>query len=104
VSQITAQQLAYELLHVLANWPPGILSNHPGVRSAGAAKLLNVSQNTLRSWEQRYGFPTTTREDENSNRYYNAAQLLLLRRALHFCDGDINAALAVLKVEIESRR
>jgi DNA-binding transcriptional MerR regulator len=52
-----------------------------GIRINGAAELLGVSPNTLRSWERRFGYPSPRRTD-GGHRQYELADLEALRRAL----------------------
>ena len=51
------------------------------VRTSEAAAYLNVSPNTLRSWEQRFGFPRPQRSP-GRQRIYPFAELVALREAL----------------------
>lgn len=52
-----------------------------GIRTHAAAALLNVSPNTLRSWERRYGFPRPHRSP-GGHRQYTLADVESLRSAL----------------------
>jgi MerR family transcriptional regulator, light-induced transcriptional regulator len=51
------------------------------VRTSEAAAYLNVSPNTLRAWEQRFGFPRPQRSP-GRQRIYTFAELVALREAL----------------------
>ena len=52
-----------------------------GIRTNAAAELLDVSPNTLRSWERRFGYPRP-RRTEGGHRQYDLSDLEALRRAL----------------------
>jgi hypothetical protein len=51
------------------------------LRTSEAAAYLNVSPNTLRAWEQRFGFPRP-RRSSGQHRQYAFAELVALREAL----------------------
>jgi MerR family transcriptional regulator, light-induced transcriptional regulator len=51
------------------------------LRTSEAAAYLNVSPNTLRAWEQRFGFPLPQRSP-GRHRLYSFAELMALREAL----------------------
>jgi DNA-binding transcriptional MerR regulator len=51
------------------------------VKTSEAAALLNVSPNTLRAWERRFGYPRPTRSP-GKHRLYPHADLVALREAL----------------------
>jgi MerR family transcriptional regulator, light-induced transcriptional regulator len=51
------------------------------LRTAEAARLLNVSPNTLRAWERRFGFPQPTRS-EGGHRQFRRGEIASLRDAL----------------------
>ena len=51
------------------------------LRTSEAAAYLNVSPNTLRAWEQRFGFPLPQRSPGH-HRLYSFAELMALRDAL----------------------
>ena len=51
------------------------------LRTSEAAAYLNVSPNTLRAWEQRFGFPLPQRSPGH-HRLYAFAELMALREAL----------------------
>lgn len=51
------------------------------LRTSEAAAALNVSPNTLRSWERRFGFPSP-RRTAGRHRVYTAGEVLALRDAL----------------------
>jgi DNA-binding transcriptional MerR regulator len=63
------------------------------LKTSEAAELLNVSANTLRSWEERFGYPRPERSP-GGHRLYRYAEIEALRRALH--DG-LSAASATSK-------
>jgi hypothetical protein len=50
----------------------------PTLRTSEAARQLGVSPNTLRSWEKRYGRPTSVRSD-GGHRRYDAGDIARLR-------------------------
>lgn len=52
-----------------------------GIRTNAAAVMLDVSPNTLRSWERRYGFPRPHRSP-GGHRQYSLAQIEALRMTL----------------------
>jgi hypothetical protein len=51
------------------------------LKTSEAAALLNVSPNTLRSWERRFGFPRPQRSP-GRHRLYTRAEIVSLRNAL----------------------
>jgi MerR family transcriptional regulator, light-induced transcriptional regulator len=51
------------------------------LKTPEAAALLNVSPNTLRAWEQRFGFPTS-RSSPGGHRSYAHGEVAALREAL----------------------
>lgn len=59
-----------------------------------AAAILNVSTNTIRSWERRYGFPKTTRTPGN-HRIYKHAEIIALRDAIR---SGLSVASAISQV------
>jgi hypothetical protein len=61
------------------------------LRTSEAAAYLNVSPNTLRAWEERFGYPRP-RRSAGGHRMYAFAELVALREAL--ADG-LGAASAV---------
>ena len=102
-----AEAVAQRLLHHLADWPEGTLERHTAMRVGAAARLLGVSANTLRSWERRFGFPVPVRphaadHGERAQRYYSPAQIVLLKQSLFRAGGDITAAFALLRADIEA--
>jgi DNA-binding transcriptional MerR regulator len=52
-----------------------------GIRTNAAAVMLDVSPNTLRSWERRYGFPRPVRSP-GGHRLYDLAEIQALRHTL----------------------
>jgi hypothetical protein len=52
------------------------------LKTSEAAALLNVSPNTLRAWERRFGFPQPSRSP-GRHRLYTADEVAALRAALH---------------------
>ncbi len=52
-----------------------------GIRTNAAAVMLDVSPNTLRSWERRYGFPRPQRSP-GGHRQYSLAEIEALRMTL----------------------
>jgi DNA-binding transcriptional MerR regulator len=65
------------------------------LKTSEAAELLNVSANTLRAWEQRFGYPRPQRSP-GGHRLYPYGEIDALRRALH--DG-LSAASATSKAQ-----
>jgi MerR family transcriptional regulator, light-induced transcriptional regulator len=51
------------------------------LKTSEAASLLNVSPNTLRAWERRFGFPRPQRSS-GKHRLYPRAEIMALRAAL----------------------
>jgi DNA-binding transcriptional MerR regulator len=66
-----------------------------GIRTHAAAEFLGVSPSTLRSWEQRFEYPTPSRTPGN-HRQYDLAELEGLRQALQQT-GDIAAAIEIAR-------
>lgn len=60
----------------------GWLTCMRSLKTNEAATLLNISANTLRSWERRYGFPAP-RRSQGQHRLYMHAEVAALREALH---------------------
>jgi MerR family transcriptional regulator, light-induced transcriptional regulator len=52
------------------------------LKTSEAAALLNVSPNTLRAWERRFGYPKPQRSP-GRHRLYTHAEIAALRDALH---------------------
>jgi DNA-binding transcriptional MerR regulator len=52
------------------------------LKTSEAAALLNVSPNTLRAWERRFGYPRPQRSP-GRHRLYTHAEIAALRDALH---------------------
>lgn len=52
------------------------------LKTSEAAALLNVTPNTLRTWERRFGFPEPQRLP-SKHRLYAFAEIMALREALH---------------------
>ena len=50
------------------------------IRTNAAAAMLGVSPNTLRSWEQRFGYPSP-RRTEGGHRQFELAEIEALRQA-----------------------
>ncbi|HMS62789.1 MAG TPA: MerR family transcriptional regulator, partial [Solirubrobacteraceae bacterium] len=51
------------------------------LKTSEAASYLNVSPNTLRAWERRFGYPTPMRT-EGKHRLYTHGEIAALRDAL----------------------
>ena len=51
------------------------------LKTSEAASFLNVSPNTLRAWERRFGYPTPMRT-EGKHRLYTHGEIAALRDAL----------------------
>lgn len=66
-----------------------------GIRINAAAKLLGVSPSTLRTWEERHGFPSPQRSNGN-HRNYELEELEALRDALRET-SDVGTAVAIAK-------
>jgi MerR family transcriptional regulator, light-induced transcriptional regulator len=65
------------------------------LKTAEAASLLNVSPNTLRAWERRFGYPRPSRS-AGRHRLYPYAEIDALRQALR--DGlAVSSAVSVAK-------
>jgi MerR family transcriptional regulator, light-induced transcriptional regulator len=70
------------------------------LKTSEAATLLNVSPNTLRAWERRFGFPKPTRSP-GRHRLYAYGEVAALRDALH--DGlSISSAVSVAQEGLSS--
>ena len=70
----------------------GRLARPTGTISAEvAARLLGASPATLHLWEERFGYPVSTREGDGGTRYSYAA-VIALREAL---DRELSVAAAV---------
>jgi MerR HTH family regulatory protein len=70
-----------------------------GVRflsTVDAARLLDVAPNTLRIWEQRYGFPST-HTSRGGRRQFNVDEIGVLREAL---DSRREIASAIAQVRM----
>jgi DNA-binding transcriptional MerR regulator len=91
------EELQPAALHAaLAHPPPsGHNTGVSGIRTHAAAALLNVSPNTLRSWERRYGFPRPHRS-AGGHRQYALADVEALRGALAETQ-NISSAVAVAR-------
>lgn len=70
------------------------------IRTNAAAALLGVSQNTLRSWETRFGYPAPQRS-EGGHRQFDLAEIETLRQA-YAETGDIASAIAIARERGES--
>jgi MerR family transcriptional regulator, light-induced transcriptional regulator len=65
------------------------------IRTNAAATLLGVSPNTLRSWEQRFGYPMP-RRTEGGHRQFELAEIEALKQA--FAEtGDVSCAIALAR-------
>src|SRR3954447_8127109 len=65
------------------------------LKTAEAASLLNVSPNTLRAWERRFGYPRPQRS-AGRHRLYPFAEIDALRQSL--CEGlSVSSAVSVAK-------
>jgi MerR family transcriptional regulator, light-induced transcriptional regulator len=62
------------------------------IRTNAAAALLGVSPNTLRSWEQRFGYPTP-RRTEGGHRQFDLVEIETLKQAF-IETGDIASAVS----------
>src|SRR3954470_18880074 len=72
---------------------PTLPSDVRTLKTSEAAALLNVSPNTLRAWEQRFGYPQPQRSP-GRHRLYVRAEIEALRQALE--DGlSISSAISV---------
>jgi DNA-binding transcriptional MerR regulator len=70
------------------------------LKTGEAAALLNVSPNTIRAWERRFGFPRPARSP-GRHRAYSYAELVALNDALR--DGlSISSAISVAREGLES--
>lgn len=70
------------------------------IRTNAAAALLGVSQNTLRSWESRFGYPAPKRS-EGGHRQFDLTEIEALRQA-YAETGDIASAIAIVRERGES--
>lgn len=61
------------------------------------AEMTGVPASTLRSWEQRYGFPTPDRT-ASAYRVYSEADIAEIARVRELCDGGLAPAEAVAQV------
>src|SRR5881275_1174921 len=61
--------------------PPTLHSDVRTLKTSEAASLLNVSPNTLRAWERRFGYPRPHRSP-GRHRLYAYAEVAGLRDAL----------------------
>ena len=65
------------------------------LKTSEAATLLNVSPNTLRAWERRFGYPKP-RRSPGKHRIYNRAEIMALREAIE--EGlSISSAVSVAR-------
>jgi DNA-binding transcriptional MerR regulator len=69
------------------------------IRTNAAAALLGVSPNTLRSWENRFGYPTP-RRTEGGHRQFDLAEIEALRQA-HAETQDIASAISLVRQRAE---
>jgi DNA-binding transcriptional MerR regulator len=65
------------------------------VRTNGAAAMLGVSPNTLRSWERRFGYPTP-RRTSGGHRLYDLAELEALKLAFEETH-NISSAISIAR-------
>lgn len=56
-------------------------TNGPGLKTSEAARILGQSPNTLRSWEERLGFPAP-RRTEGGHRRFDSSEIRLLATLL----------------------
>src|SRR3982750_2762737 len=61
--------------------PPTLLFDVRTLKTSEAAALLNVSPNTLRAWERRFGYPKPQRS-AGRHRLYTHGEVAALRDAL----------------------
>ena len=61
--------------------PPTLHSDVRTLKTSEAAALLNVSPNTLRAWERRFGYPQPQRSP-GKHRLYTHGEVAALRDAL----------------------
>src|SRR5436190_11350847 len=61
--------------------PPTLHSDVRTLKTSEAASLLNVSPNTLRAWERRFGYPCPQRS-AGRHRLYTHGEVAALRDAL----------------------
>src|SRR3954454_2666149 len=71
--------------------PPTLLFAVRTLKTSEAAALLNISPNTLRAWERRFGFPMPCRSP-GKHRFYSYAEVIALREAL---EGGLSISSAV---------
>jgi DNA-binding transcriptional MerR regulator len=70
------------------------------LKTSEAAALLNVSPNTLRAWERRFGYPKPQRS-VGKHRLYTHGEIAALRDALH--EGlSISSAVSVAREALSS--
>jgi MerR family transcriptional regulator, light-induced transcriptional regulator len=70
------------------------------LKTSEAASLLNVSPNTLRAWERRFGYPKPQRS-AGKHRLYTHGEIAALRDALH--EGlSISSAVSVAREALSS--
>lgn len=70
------------------------------LKTSEAASLLNVSPNTLRAWERRFGYPKPQRS-AGKHRLYTHGEIAALRDALH--EGlSISSAISVAREALSS--
>jgi DNA-binding transcriptional MerR regulator len=70
------------------------------LKTSEAAALLNVTANTLRTWERRFGYPKPQRSPGN-HRLYTHAEIVALREALK--EGlSISSAVSVAREALSS--
>jgi DNA-binding transcriptional MerR regulator len=65
------------------------------IRTNTAAAMLGVSANTLRGWEQRFGYPTA-RRTEGGHRIFERGEIEALRDALGEA-GEISGAISAVR-------
>ena len=70
--------------------------SQPIFRTKAAAALLDVSPNTLRSWQGRFGFPRPPRTD-GGHRLYHLREIGQLRQALAVTSNNISTAIRLVK-------
>ncbi|HEY1520171.1 MAG TPA: MerR family DNA-binding transcriptional regulator [Solirubrobacteraceae bacterium] len=71
------------------------------LKTGEAARLLNVTATTLRTWEARFGFPTPARSGGN-HRKYLYAEVVALRGALLEC-ASISSAVRLAREKLVVR-
>jgi DNA-binding transcriptional MerR regulator len=65
------------------------------IRTNAAAGMLGVSPNTLRAWEQRYGYPTP-RRTEGGHRQFDLTEIEALRQAFEETQ-NISSAISIAR-------